>query len=153
MQTSLRLPRRHPPPKRRSRGLPYASLPRRTSSPRLTSPPSLNTIPQHIPCRLTPMCLGKKPSTTAPINSPPSANSGKIAAVSLNHVTRSPAAGYIQRAREAQSSLGLAVVGLGNIANEPLGAAKVWPEESEALKNWQSQSQMQGRAQAEEIRR
>ena len=39
------------------------------------------------------------------------------------------------------------------IANEPLGAARVRPEELEALKNWQSQSQMQGRAQAEEIRR
>ena len=39
------------------------------------------------------------------------------------------------------------------IANEPLGAARVRPEELEALKHWQSQSQMQGRAQAEEIRR
>jgi len=39
------------------------------------------------------------------------------------------------------------------IANEPLRAARVRPEELEALKNWQSQSQMQGRAHAEEIRR
>lgn len=38
------------------------------------------------------------------------------------------------------------------IANEPLGAARVRSEELEALKNWQSQSQMQGRAQAVEIR-
>jgi hypothetical protein len=39
------------------------------------------------------------------------------------------------------------------IANEPLGAARVRPEELEALKHWQSQSQMQGRAHVEEIRR
>jgi hypothetical protein len=40
-----------------------------------------------------------------------------------------------------------------HIANEPLRAARVRPEELEALENWQNQSQMQGRAHAEEVRR
>ena len=52
---------------KRSHALPHVSLPIRTSSPRLSSPPSLKQSPQHIPRRLTPTSLGTKPSTTAPI--------------------------------------------------------------------------------------
>ena len=48
---------------------------------------------------------------------------------------------------------GESYMGARYIANEPLGTARVRPEELEALKNWQSQSQLQGRTQAEEIRR
>jgi hypothetical protein len=47
---------------------------------------------------------------------------------------------------------GESYMGARYIANEPLMAARVRPEELEALKNWQNQSQMQGRAHAEKVR-
>src|SRR5947209_8662799 len=139
---------------------PAPSLPRRTSSPHLTSPPSLNTIPAgHSSSygaymsrkealhnsfnKLSTLRQQWKERRGVPEPRDPVTGRGLHTGLTPEEIKK-----LVESTRGA-GQFGFGSGGFGEsymearyIANEPLGAARVQPEELEALKNWQSQSQM-----------